>query len=88
MDAIHEAPAAGNLSFGATATARIERSLAMTPEAGDFVADLARRTGLREGDVIRLALGMFKTAVDAKEQGKHVGVATTPDVLDLELVGF
>jgi hypothetical protein len=88
MDTIHEATASGNLSFGGTATARIERNLAMTPEAGDFLADLARRTGLREGDVIRLALGMFKTAVDAKEQGKHVGVARTPDVLDLELVGF
>jgi len=60
----------------------------MTPEAGDFLADLARRTELGEGDVIRLALGMFKTAVDAKAQGKHVGVAKTPDVLDLELVGF
>jgi hypothetical protein len=38
--------------------------------------------------VLRLALGAFKTAVDAKEQGKHFGVASTPDVLDIELVGF
>ena len=28
------------------------------------------------------------SAVDAKHQGKHVGVASTPDVLDIELVGF
>jgi hypothetical protein len=88
MGTIHETTASGGVSFSGTATARIERNLAMTPEAGHFLADLARRTGLREGDVIRLALGMFKTAVDAKEQGKHVGVARTPDVLDLELVGF
>jgi hypothetical protein len=70
------------------ATARIERNLAMTPEAEKFLATLAARTGKSEGDVIRLALGMFKTAVDAKEQGKHVGVASSPDVLDIELVGF
>ena len=61
----------------------------MTPEADEFLADLAHRTGLSEGDVLRLALGVFvKNAVDAKQQGKHVGVASTPDVLDVELVGF
>jgi hypothetical protein len=60
----------------------------MTPEADEFLADLAQRTGLSEGDVLRLALGMFKTAVDAKQQGKHVGIASTPNVLDTELVGF
>lgn len=87
MELVHAA-ASGGLSISGTATARAERNLAMTPEAGDFLADLARRTGLKEGEVIRLALGMFKTAVDAKEQGKHFGVAGAPDALDVELVGF
>jgi hypothetical protein len=88
MGIVHEATAACGASSSATATARIERNLAMTPEADDFLADLARRTALREGDVIRLALSMLKTAVDAKEQGKHVGIAGTPDGLDIEFVGF
>ena len=60
----------------------------MTPEAEELLTNLARRTGLSEGNVIRLALGMFKAAVDAKQQGKHFGVASNPDVLDIELVGF
>ena len=38
--------------------------------------------------MLRLALGMLKVAVDAKRQGKHVGVAGSPEALDLELVGF
>jgi len=84
----HEATMSDSLSFTGTATARVVRNLAMTPEADEFLADLAQRTGLSEGDVLRLALGMFKTAVDAKQKGKHVGVASTPDVLDIELVGF
>ena len=89
MGKTHEVTAtSGGLSIGGTAKARIVRNLAMTPEADEFLADLAQRTGLSEGDVLRLALGMFKTAVDAKQQGKHVGVASTPDVLDIELVGF
>jgi hypothetical protein len=33
-------------------------------------------------------LGMFKTAIDVKQAGKHVGVTSEPDVLDDELVGF
>jgi hypothetical protein len=84
----HEPTASGGLTLSGTAKARIVRNLAMTPEADEFLADLAQRTGLSEGDVLRLALGMFKTAVDAKQQGKHVGVASSPDVLDIELVGF
>jgi hypothetical protein len=69
-------------------TARGMRNLAMTPAAEKFLGDLSHKTGLSEGEVLRLALGMFKTAVDAKQQGKHVGVVSTPDVLDIELVGF
>ncbi len=88
MGKTHEAATSGGISLGGTAKARIVRNLAMTPEANEFLADLAQRTGLSEGNVLRLALGMFKTAVDAKQQGKHVGVASTPDVLDIELVGF
>ena len=49
---------------------------------------LAHETGLSEGDVLRLALGMFKVAVGAKKEGKHVGVARSADALDLELTGF
>jgi hypothetical protein len=88
MGKTHEIHVPSSLSLDATAKARIVRNLAMTPEAEELLADLAQRTELSEGNVLRLALGMFKTAVDAKEQGKHFGVASTPDVLDIELVGF
>ncbi len=88
MGIMRSATASESLPFSGAATARVERNLTMTPEADHFLADLARRTGLKEGDVLRLALGMFKTAVDAKEQGKHIGIADTSDVLDTEFVGF
>jgi hypothetical protein len=84
----HEATGSAMASSAAAATGRIVRSLVMTPEADEFLADLAERTGLLEGDVLRLALGMFKTAVDARQRGKHVGVAGSSDVLEIELVGF
>lgn len=88
MGTSHEAAITSGIRVSGEATARIERNLEMTPQADRFLADLARRTGRTEGDVIRLALGMFKTALDARDDGKHVGVAKSPDVLDVELVGF
>ncbi|SIO57852.1 hypothetical protein SAMN05444166_5506 [Singulisphaera sp. GP187] len=88
MGTQHEVTTSGGISLGGTATARIERNLGMTPEADRVLSGLASRTGLSEGDVIRVALGMFKTAVEAKEEGKHFGVASSSDALDIELVGF
>src|SRR3954469_12542286 len=58
-----EVAVSDRLSLTAKPTARIVRNLAMTPAAEEFLGDLARRTGLSEGEVLRLALGMFKTAV-------------------------
>ncbi len=88
MGKTHEMQVSGGLSLDATSKARIVRNLAMTPEAEEFLADLARRTGLSEGNVLAVALGMLKTAVDAKQHGKHFGVASTPDALEIEIVGF
>jgi hypothetical protein len=88
MGKTHEMHVSSGLSGEMTARARIVRNLAMTPEAEELLVDLSQRTDLSEGNILRLALGMFKTAVDAKKQGKHFGVASTPDVLDIELVGF
>lgn len=83
-----EAAVSDRLSLTDKVTARVVRNLAMTPAAEEFLGDLAHQTGLSEGEVLRRALGMFKTAVDARRQGKHVGVASTADVLEIELVGF
>lgn len=88
MGKVHEAGISSGVTFGGSAKASVVRNLAMTPAADELLASLADRAGVSQGDVPRLALAMFKTAVDAREQGKHVGVASSSDVLDLEFVGF
>ncbi|MFI5455225.1 MAG: hypothetical protein ACHRXM_07205 [Isosphaerales bacterium] len=88
MGTIHEATVSGGLSMTGTVTAGVVRNLAMTRDANELISSLAQETGVNEGDVLRLALGMFKVAVDAKKEGKHVGVARSPEALDLELTGF
>ncbi len=84
----HEASATNEISLSGTAAARVVRNLSMTPEADEILADLSRRTGLTEGKVIRFAIAMFKAAVDAKDRGDHIGIATDPNAFDTELVGF
>jgi len=88
MGTAREATVSDNLSLTGTATARVVRNLVMTRDANELLAGLAEETGVSEGDVLRLALGMFKVAVDAKKEGKHVGLARSPEALDLELTGF
>ncbi len=88
MGISHQAIGTASGASSATGKARIVKNLAMTPEADEFLADLSEKTGLSEGQVIRLALTMFKIAVEAKQQGKHVGVAETSEALEIELSGF
>jgi hypothetical protein len=88
MGTAHEATLSNSLTMSGTVTARVVRNLAMTRDANELLASVAEETGLDEGDVLRLALGMFKVAVDAKRNGKHIGVSGSPEALDLELTGF
>ncbi len=88
MSPTPETASIGRMTLAATASARVERNLSMTPEASELLAGLAHDTHQSEGDVLRLALGMLKVAVDARKQGKHVGVAGSPEALDVELIGF
>ena len=88
MSTTQQASASDTISATGTATARVERDLVMTPAASELLTGLAQETGTTEGDVLRMALGMFKVAVDSTKEGKHVGVTASPEALDIEFVGF
>lgn len=57
-------------------------TLEMTPEAYETLHQLAGDAGQSLDEVIRSALGMYKSAVDAHRAGKAVGIAEAPDRLD------
>jgi hypothetical protein len=88
MSMTHQASASETMSVTDSTTARVVRELVMTPEASELLTGLARETGRTEGDVLRMAIGMFKVAVDSKKEGKHVGVTHSREALDIEFVGF
>jgi hypothetical protein len=76
------------MSLTDSMTARVERKLIMTAEASQLLADLAHETGTTEGDVLRMAIGLFKLAVESKKEGKHLGIAASPEALDIEFTAY
>lgn len=67
---------------------RIGVSMAMSPEAFEALTTLAQESGSRLDDVISKAFVLYRTAAEAHREGKAVGIAPTPDVLETEIVGF
>ncbi len=65
-----------------------EITLALSPEAQETLNDLMSLTDDSPKDLFRKALGLYKVAQDAHKEGKAVGVATSPDVLETEFIGF
>jgi len=63
-------------------------TLDLTPEASRVLNELMNATDSDPEDVFRKALSMYKAAVDAHGEGKAVGIAASPDVLETEFVGF
>lgn len=68
--------------------APIVRQLVMSRAAYELIAGLAQETRQSKGDVLRLAIGMYGHAVDARKQAKHVGIADSPEGLDVEFTDF
>jgi len=63
-------------------------SLDLSPETNALLEDLARKIHGTKGEVLRKAVGLFKLAMDAREQGKRVGTVGPDEDLETEFVGF
>ncbi len=62
--------------------------LAVPPQTDANVERLARRMGVSKAEVFSRALALLGVAVDAKEQGKGVGVVDREGRLETEIVGY
>jgi hypothetical protein len=60
--------------------------LTLPPEAIAFLNDLFRDTRESPEALFRKALGLYRLAVDAQREGKAVGAAARPEVLDEQFV--
>lgn len=67
---------------------KVRLSLDISPELNDLLEGLAATTGTTKSDVLRRAITLMEVAVDAKRQGKRIGIATKDQILATEIIGF
>jgi len=67
---------------------RIRLSLDVSRELNATLERLAGSTGSTKSDVLRRAIALMEVAVQAKSQGKKLGVANSEQTLETEIVGL
>lgn len=85
-----EAEAPIGLSPHLEAPARVSTRLTLTlwPELADMLDDMADEMGLGKGETIVKALGLLKTALDARREGKKVILLNEEKDEETEVTGF
>jgi len=66
----------------------IRVSLDVSPELFSTLENLSGKTHASKADVLRRAIALMQVAVEAKEQGKKVGVADKDQPLSTEFIGI
>jgi hypothetical protein len=62
--------------------------MSFSDQARDILNEVLDRTDGKPEDMFRKALALYRIAVEARAQGKSVGIARSPDALETEFVGF
>jgi hypothetical protein len=63
-------------------------SVGISPQLISMLRELAESSGQGRDAVIVKAFHLYKVSVDARREGKAVGIAPTADVLETEFVGL
>ncbi|MBL7960938.1 ribbon-helix-helix protein, CopG family [bacterium] len=63
-------------------------SLDMSEELSEKLDVLAEKNHSTKSDLLRRAIALLEVAVDAKSQGKKIGIARKDQTLETEIVGI
>lgn len=68
---------------------RIKLSLEISTELNDVLEQMVdKHVGTNKSEVLRKAIALMQVAVEAKEQGKKVGIADKHQSLATEFIGL
>jgi len=76
------------VSFTRGPAGSVAVNMLMSGNGFEYLMKLADETDLSLEAVIGRSLVLFKAATDATREGKAVGVASNPEVLDVEFTGI
>ncbi len=66
----------------------VELTLEVTPQFVRFLDEMAVEMGHDREDVVRLALGLLRIGLDAKQEGEKLAIVTPDLEFDQEVTGF
>ena len=67
---------------------KVRLNFVVSSEINDTLEELANKTGGTKTEVFRRAIALMEVIVDAKEQGKKVGITDKDRNLVTEIVGI
>jgi predicted transcriptional regulator len=67
---------------------KIRLSLDVSPELDEKLEDLAETIHGTKSDVLRRAIALFDVVVEARKQGKKIGIAEPDQPLATEIIGI
>lgn len=62
--------------------------LNVSTEMGEALEDLAKESNKTVEDILVRAVALYSFAAQSHKEGKHVGTASSEEVLDVEITGF
>lgn len=68
--------------------AKVRLNFVVSSEINDTLEEIANKTGGTKTEVFRRAIALMEVIVDAKEQGKKVGITDKDRNLVTEIVGI
>jgi predicted transcriptional regulator len=78
----------GTQEFAEEAAPKIRVSLDISPELYAKLQGLAHDIRGTKSDVLRKSLALMDVAVQARKNGKKIGIADTSEQLTTEIIGF
>ncbi len=67
---------------------KVRLSLIVSPELNDTLNELAEKLGGTKSEVLRRSIALMEVMVDAREQGKKIGIADKDQPLATEIIGI
>lgn len=71
-----------------TEKAKVRLSFEITPELNREIEQIADQVGGSKTEVLKKAIALMRVAVDAKREGKKLGIAEKSQSLTTEIVGL
>jgi len=67
---------------------RIKLSVEVSPELYETIERLAKKGHESKSDVLRKGIALMQVAVEAKQEGKRIGIAAQGQPLEKEIIGI